>query len=72
VVAHLRSEYPAVDNGGTSYGWELDTEVGYRATPWLTFRVEGDVLFTGSFFEDSTNPAPGTISKAVVGVDVLF
>ncbi len=72
VVAHLWSEYPAVDNGGTSYGWELDTELGYQATPWLTIRVEGDVLFTGSFFEDSTSLTPGTISKAVVGVDVLF
>ncbi len=72
VVAHLWSEYPAVDNGGTVYGWEVDTEWDYRATEWLVIRAEGDVLFTGSFFEDSTSPTPATITKAVVGADVYF
>lgn len=72
VVAHLWSEFPPEGASATDYGWEIDTEWSYRWNPWLTFRVEGDVLFTGSFFDASTSPTPETISKAVVGVDIAF
>jgi hypothetical protein len=72
VVAHLWSEHPPVSGDGRDYGWEIDTEMAYRAAPWATVWVEGNVLVPGSFFQDQTSPPAETMTKAVVGLDVSF
>jgi len=61
-----------VSGDGRDYGWEVDTEMAYRAAPWATVWVEGDVLVPGSFFQDQTSPPAETVTKAVVGLDVSF
>jgi len=72
VVAHLWSEHPPTTGDGRNYGWEVDTEAAYRAAPWATVWVEGDLLVPGSFFQDQTSPPAETVTKAVVGLDVSF
>lgn len=77
VAADLWSDFPSTDGGGRHYGVEFDTEGAYAVTEWLTARLEGDVLFPGSFYQSSTlttvldsNPDP--VYKLAIGLDVAW
>jgi hypothetical protein len=71
VAADLWSEFSATADSGRHYGVELDTEWGYRVTDALTARVEGDVLFPGSFYHDA-DPNPEPVYKLAAGVDIAW
>jgi hypothetical protein len=71
VAADLWSEFPARDGSGRHYGVEIDTEWAYALTDQLTARLEGDVLFPGSFYHDA-DPDPEPLYKLAVGLDVAW
>jgi hypothetical protein len=71
VAADLWSEFPATTGSGRHYGVEVDTEYAYAVTRRLTARLEGDVLFPGSFYHDvDTNPEP--VYKLAAGLDITW
>jgi hypothetical protein len=71
VAADLWSEFPSTDGSGRHYGVELDTECAYRITDGLTARLEGDVLFPGSFYHDQ-DPDPEPVYKLAAGLDIAW
>jgi hypothetical protein len=71
VAADLWSEFSATADSGRHYGVELDTEWAYRVTDALTARLEGDVLFPGSFYHDA-DPNPEPVYKLAAGVDLAW
>jgi hypothetical protein len=73
VAADLWSEFSATDGSGRHYGVEFDTEWAYALTDSLTARLEGDVLFPGSFYRtDFGDPDPEPVYKLAIGADVAW
>ncbi|MFZ5876549.1 MAG: hypothetical protein ACOYXU_09085 [Nitrospirota bacterium] len=70
-AADLWSEFSATADSGRHYGVEFDTEWAYRITDAFTARLEGDVLFPGSFYHDA-DPDPEPVYKLAVGLDVAW
>ena len=71
VAADLWSEFSATADSGRHYGVEVDTEWAYAVTRRLTARLEGDVLFPGSFYHD-VDADPEPVYKLAAGLDIAW
>ena len=47
------------------YGWELDFNADWAATPWLDLMLEGDFFKTGPFFDHPSDYDPYGSAKIV-------
>lgn len=71
VAADLWSEFALADGLGRHYGVEFDTQWAYAVTDRLTARLEGDVLFPGSFYTE-VDPDPEPVYKLAIGADIAW